>query len=115
MPVFKVEEVPVTAFPWRESRVLVSPERFESKNMFVSMNELFPGAAHEFHSHPVDELFIVLEGEGIYEERGAKNHIGPMSVVYAPRGTEHRTQCLGESRLKIIVVEAPPPEASGGD
>jgi mannose-6-phosphate isomerase-like protein (cupin superfamily) len=114
MPVFKVEEVPVTPFPWRESRVLVSPKRFDSQNMFVSVNELFPGAAHEFHSHPVDELFIVLDGEGLYEEGGVQHRIGPMSVVYAPRGTLHRTQCLGESRLRIIVVEAPP-EPRGGD
>lgn len=108
MPVFKVEDIPITKFPWRESRILVSPERFNSQHMFVSVNELFPGAAHESHSHPVDELFIVLAGEGVHEEGGMKYPIGPMSVVYIPRGTVHRTKGLGETRLKLIVIEAPP-------
>jgi len=108
MPVFKAEEVQVTRFPWRESRILVSPERFNSQHMFVSLNELFPGAAHESHTHPVDELFIVLEGEGVHEEKGLKHSIGPMSVVYIPRETVHRTQSLGETRLKLIVIKAPP-------
>ncbi|MDO8956769.1 MAG: cupin domain-containing protein [Deltaproteobacteria bacterium] len=82
MPVLRIPEVPITQFPWRESRILVSPERFNSQHMFVSLNELFPGAAHETHTHPVDELFIVLEGEGIHEEGGGKYPIGPMSAVY---------------------------------
>ena len=76
--------------------------------MFVSLNELFLGAAHETHSHSVDELFIVLEGEGVYEEKGVKHQIGPMSVVYIPKGTVHRTQSLGDSRMKLIVIMAPP-------
>lgn len=108
MPVLRIPEVPITQFPWRESRILVSPERFNSQHMFVSLNELFPGAAHETHTHPVDELFIVLEGEGIHEEGGGKYPIGPMSAVYIPRGTLHRTQGLGETRLKLIVIKAPP-------
>lgn len=108
MPVFKTEEVPITKFPWRESRILVSPNRFDSQHMFVSLNELFLGAAHETHSHSVDELFIVLEGNGVYEEEGTKHEIGPMSVIYIPKGTNHRTQSVGETRLKVIVVMAPP-------
>jgi len=108
MPVFKMEEVPITKFPWRESRILVSPNRFDSQHMFVSLNELFLGAAHQTHSHSVDEVFIVLEGEGVYEEQGVKYPIGPMSVVYIPRGTVHRTQSIGDTRLKLIVIMAPP-------
>lgn len=78
--------------------------------MVVSLNELFPGAAHESHTHPVDEFFIVLEGEGVHEEEGVKHSIGPMSAVYIPRGTVHRTQGIGETRLKLIVIKAPPEE-----
>ena len=107
MPVFKVEDIPVTRFPWRESRIMISPERFNSQHMSVSLNELFLGAAHDTHTHPVDELFIVLEGEGMHEEEGVKYAIGPMSVVYIPRGTVHRTQGTGETRLKLIVIKAP--------
>lgn len=110
MPVFRINDVPITRFPWRESRILVSPDRFGSEHMFVSVNELFLRAAHETHTHPVDELFIVLEGEGVHEEEGVKHPIGPMSVVYIPRGTVHRTQGIGDTRLRLIVVKAPPEE-----
>ena len=108
MPIIKLEEVPVTRTDWRESRVLVSPEVFGSKHLFVSLNQLFLGAAHENHSHSVDELLFILEGEGEYEEEGVKHRIGPMSVVYIPRGRVHRTQSLGKTPLKLIVVKAPP-------
>jgi len=37
-----------------------------------------------------------------------KYPIGPMSVVYFPRGTAHRTQSPGEMRLKLIVIKVPP-------
>jgi mannose-6-phosphate isomerase-like protein (cupin superfamily) len=108
MPVFRIDDVSVEQFPWRESRVLVSPKKFDSQHMLVTVNQLFLGAAHTTHTHPVDELYIVLEGEGVHEEEGVSYHIGPMSAVYIPKGTVHRTQGVGETRLKLIVVKAPP-------
>ncbi len=108
MPIIKIEEVPVTRDEWRKSRVLVSPEAFNSNHMFVSLNEIFQGAAHKSHTHSADELIFILEGEGEYEEEGVKHRIGPMSVVFVPQGKVHSIQNLGATPLKLIVIKAPP-------
>jgi len=39
MPVFKVEDVPVTRFPRRESRIMVSPERYNAVKKYPRNKE----------------------------------------------------------------------------
>ena len=108
MPVIDADRIPVTQSKWRTSRVIISPERFDSHHMFVSLNELFKGAAHEEHTHSVDELLIVLDGQGVYEGEGGSHRIGPMSAVYVPKDTPHKVKGVGNIPLKLIVIKAPP-------
>jgi quercetin dioxygenase-like cupin family protein len=108
MPLINIEKVPVVRDGWRNSRVLASPEVLGSHHLFVSLNEIFQGAAHKSHTHSVDEMLIVLEGDGEYEEESVKQRIGPTSVVFIPKGKVHSTQNLGATPLKLIVIKALP-------
>lgn len=107
MPIIPVDEVPVIESGSHKSKVLVSPQTLHSMHVAVYMNELSAGYAHGSHTHPVDEMLIILEGRGEYEEMNETSIIEPMSVVYIPHGTVHSVR-VGKNPMKLIVIKAPP-------
>ena len=83
----------------RRFRVLLGPGRgCEAATQFVG--EIPPGRAPE-HSHPYDELVLVLEGEGVAHVRGAGRPLAPGSRLHLPPGQPH---CLENTGPGILVV-----------
>jgi mannose-6-phosphate isomerase-like protein (cupin superfamily) len=61
---------------------------------------LNPGNEFDWHGHEgVDELWIVLQGEGFIEYRdGTKFNYKTDDVIYNPSGLEHRIVAEGEEQ-----------------
>jgi mannose-6-phosphate isomerase-like protein (cupin superfamily) len=56
-----------------------------------------------WHSHPeTDEAFLVLDGELRIDLHHGPVFVGPGELYVVPRGTEHRTAALSETRLLMI-------------
>jgi mannose-6-phosphate isomerase-like protein (cupin superfamily) len=70
-----------------------------------------PGHPNVSHFHIVDECWYVAEGEIIWtfdDEREV--HAGPGDIVFAPRGSFHHIQPVGDEttiRIGIVLTDEP--------
>lgn len=80
---------------------------------------LAKGAAAPMHSHPEEQIAVVLEGRLRFTladgEGGAERvvEVGPGEAVVLPGGVPHAAEALEDAR--VIDVFAPPPEKMGID
>jgi quercetin dioxygenase-like cupin family protein len=64
-----------------------------------------PGQRSPIHSHPgADEIYHVLEGEGLFNDGRKEVRLGPGDTVIFPAGEVHRVQSL--TRMVLYRVQA---------
>ena len=64
-----------------------------------------PGQASPIHSHPgADEIYHVLEGEGLFHDGRKAVRLGPGATVIFPAGEVHRVRSL--TRMVLYRVQA---------
>jgi quercetin dioxygenase-like cupin family protein len=56
------------------------------------------------HRHDVDEVVVVIDGEGSYELAGEVHDVGSGDVIFIPAGTEHGTVNTGDEALHVHAV-----------
>jgi quercetin dioxygenase-like cupin family protein len=89
----------------RRFRVLFGPGRgCEAATQFVG--EIPPGRAPD-HTHPYDELVLVLEGEGVAHVGGADRALAPGSRLHLPPGRPHCLENTGPGTLVVLGVFHP--------
>jgi quercetin dioxygenase-like cupin family protein len=89
----------------RKFRVLFGPGRgCEVATQFVG--EIPPGRAPE-HSHPYDELVMILAGEGIAHLGGAEHALAPGTCLHLPPGLLHCLVNTGSRPLRVLGVFHP--------
>ena len=88
-----------------------SPERhvykFLANTPFCSISVVGwePGQTSPIHSHPgADEIYHVLEGEGLFNDGRKEVRLGPGDTVIFPAGEVHRVQ--GLTRMVLYRVQA---------
>jgi mannose-6-phosphate isomerase-like protein (cupin superfamily) len=89
----------------RRFRVLLGPGRgCEAATQFVG--EIPPGRAPE-HSHPYDEVVLVLGGEGVAHAGGSDRPLAPGTSVHLPRDLPHCLENTGQRTLVVLGVFHP--------
>jgi quercetin dioxygenase-like cupin family protein len=89
----------------RRFRVLLGPGRgCEAATQFVG--EIPPGRAPE-HTHPYDEMVLVLEGGGMAQVRGGHRLLGPGVRLHLPPGRPHCLENSGTAQLVVLGVFHP--------
>ena len=89
----------------RRFRVLLGPGRgCEAATQFVG--EIPPGRAPE-HSHPYDELVLVLAGHGVAHVGGGDRPLVPGSRLHLPPGLPHCLENTGPGELVVLGVFHP--------
>jgi len=66
----------------------------------------------EVHAE-VDQVLIVVEGEGVAALDGELSHVSTGGLVHVPAGTRHNLVNAGSVDLKLYTVYAPPEHAPG--
>ena len=56
------------------------------------------------HRHDVDEVVVVLAGQGAYSLAGEVSDVTPGDVVFIPAGTDHGTTNTGDRPLHLHAV-----------
>jgi mannose-6-phosphate isomerase-like protein (cupin superfamily) len=80
-----------------------------SKNIAASVAYLHPKGVIERHRHPAEEIYIVLEGEGIgYFGLGKPVPIRKETYIHIPSDCEHGVENTGGGILRILCVMTPP-------
>jgi quercetin dioxygenase-like cupin family protein len=89
----------------RRFRVLLGPGRgCEAATQFVG--EIPPGRAPQ-HSHPYDEVVLVLDGEGVAHAGGSDRALAAGASVHLPRGLPHCLENTGQRTLVVLGVFYP--------
>jgi len=89
----------------RQFRVLFGPGRdCEVATQFVG--EIPPGRAPD-HSHPYDEVVLILRGEGIAHIGGAAHALTEGSCAHLPPGLVHCLENNGSGTLRVLGVFHP--------
>ncbi|WP_167857882.1 cupin domain-containing protein [Mycobacterium sp. DL99] len=74
-----------------------------------------PGASEGAHVHhpgrPLEELYIVVEGDAEVMIDGRITRMGAGDALLAKVGAEHDVRNVGEGSLRLIVVWGPPDRA----
>jgi quercetin dioxygenase-like cupin family protein len=102
---------------WREfpghfggalSKALVGPENAGSKRMDFRISRYAPNAYVQEHRHRIQEqVYYVLEGEGLLTLCREKHLMRPHDYVYVPPGVRHSFTNTGTSGLVFLVVTSP--------
>jgi len=96
---------PVEVTGDRRFRVLFGPGNgCSAATQFVG--EIPPGRAPE-HSHPYDEVVLVLEGEGVLHAGTGDRQLAPGSCVHLPPGQPHCLENTGRDTLRVLGVFHP--------
>ena len=91
------------------SRFLIPPDSDVPGSHFtmVAENTLDPGAEIGYHVHESDdELFVILEGEGLYRENDADVRVGPGDMLFLVRANSHGLKNTGKGPLRLLAVIA---------
>ncbi|MBL8628862.1 MAG: cupin domain-containing protein [Rhodospirillaceae bacterium] len=90
------------------SKALVHPDTTASQQLDYRISCYQPKAYVQLHTHKVQEqVYHVLEGEGLMEIAGMKTVVRKHDVVFLPPGIEHGIRNTGLQDLVFIVVTAP--------
>ena len=69
----------------------------------LNLIEFEPGATVPLHSHPHEQLGIVLRGLLVLIVDGVEHPLGPMEGFFLPGGVEHSAYCGPEGVLQLDV------------
>ncbi|MBW0172500.1 MAG: cupin domain-containing protein [Hydrogenophaga sp.] len=103
--------------PWKEypghfggalSKELAGPGTTGSSRVDFRISRYAPAAYVEEHVHKVQEqVYYVLEGEGILTLDDTKNLMRPHDYVYVPPGVRHSFTNTGTQGLVFLVITTP--------
>lgn len=90
------------------SKALVGPGNSGSSRIDFRISRYAPNAYVAEHVHKVQEqIYYVLEGEGILTLNSAEHLMRPHDYVYVPPGVRHSFTNTGLSGLVFLVVTTP--------
>ncbi len=103
--------------PWQQfpghfggalSKALVGPENSGSSRIDFRISRYAPNAYVQEHVHRIQEqIYYVLEGEGILTLDHEKHLMRPHDYVYVPPGVRHSFTNTGLAGLVFLVVTTP--------
>ena len=89
----------------RQFRVLFGPgQDCEIATQFVG--EIPPGRAPE-HSHPYDEVVLILAGQGVVHAGGEDHALTPGTCTHLPPGQLHCLENTGQDMMRVLGVFHP--------
>jgi len=107
----------IAEVPWLEypnhfggalSKPLVTPDSALSKHLDYRISCYQPKAYVARHTHTTQEqIYHVLEGEGLIEIAGKNHLLRRHDVVFLPPGVEHLIQNSGLTDLVFLVITSP--------
>lgn len=103
------DDVPVEAWDGIVSwRTLLSADRTASASLTVGTATLDPGASVDgaLHRHAPDEIYVILEGEGLVHIDGEAHPVRAGSAVFVPGGVWHHAENTGSVPLRLLYAFA---------
>jgi mannose-6-phosphate isomerase-like protein (cupin superfamily) len=91
------------------SKMLVTPETARTSRLDHRISSYQPKGFVAPHTHKVQEqIYHVLEGEGLMELDGERHVVRSQDVIHIPPGVEHAIYNSGLKDLVFLVITTPP-------
>jgi len=90
------------------TRVLLEEANVGCKNFAMFRSEFDVGGIAEPHTHPFEQAYYVLRGEGIVAIGDQEFKVKEGDSVYCPPNIPHAVKNTGNEPLWLLVVNAPP-------
>ena len=100
-------EAPKLSRAGLESAVLLSGADAETQ-LTVTWVEVEPGGGQAMHSHPQEQVYVVVSGEGRVTVDGEVADLRPGDLVHIPGGAEHAIATVGPQPLTYVSAATPP-------
>ena len=71
-------------------------------NATVQITDVGPGYGPPMHTHPVEEIFVLVEGEGAFVVGTETIAVKAPCIVRVPPNTPHCPVSLGSGRMKMV-------------
>ena len=105
--IFKAAEVEASSEFISDRKVHTSiPVTGESCQLLWAKFE--PGGTYELHSHPHEQISVIVSGRMRLTVGNEVREIGPGDMWYAPANVKHGGEILGDEPVVFIDVYAPP-------
>lgn len=92
---------------WFTGNAYLTPLIGKNYNNEFSVGSVYfePGARTNWHTHPKGQVLIVIEGSGLYQEKGrTPKAIGKGDVVSIPENTEHWHGATTTDKMEHIAI-----------
>jgi quercetin dioxygenase-like cupin family protein len=80
---------------------------FAGEKLQLSYVEIPPGGVVEWHSHPHEQMGMVISGEVRFQIGDEERVLKGGDMYCAPGGVRHRVVALGEATAKVLDVFHP--------
>ncbi|BBB98437.1 quercetin dioxygenase-like cupin family protein [Bradyrhizobium japonicum] len=65
------------------------------------------GKVHQFHTHPVDEILMIISGRLHFIWDGGERVVGAGDTILLPAGTLHQSEALEGGAIYVIATQTP--------
>ncbi|MFC1849731.1 cupin domain-containing protein [candidate division CSSED10-310 bacterium] len=89
------------------SYLLVSSLTCDSKKLTITLVDMAPGGIQKIHAHEPEQMYFLLEGEGIMTVNGEEEKIGAGDCVFFDSFAEHGLENTGTTRLRYLSAASP--------
>ena len=72
------------------------------------------GKVHHYHTHPVDEILLIISGRLNFLWDGGERICGAGDTILLPAGTLHQSEALDEGAIYAIATRPPETVVNGG-
>ena len=109
----EIEVVPLAEQPWHEAadravaREIASPRNSSAKRLSIAEIRVPPGVTVRPHHHLMQEIYHVVDGEGVMMVEDAERRIAPGDTVVIPPHAWHGVANPTSEDLLLVVTCAP--------
>lgn len=89
------------------SYLLVSAGTCNAKNLAITIVEMELGGFQHLHSHEPEQMYYILEGEGLMTVDGEEKPVQAGDCIFFPSFADHGLKNTGESVLRYLSAASP--------
>ena len=89
------------------SYLLVSEKTCQSKRLTTTIVEMRPGGIQRVHSHEPEQMYYILEGEGMMIVADEAEQVTAGDCIFFPSTTPHGIRNTGAAVLKYFSAASP--------
>jgi mannose-6-phosphate isomerase-like protein (cupin superfamily) len=108
MHVLKRETAPLYMRPVGiTSYLLASPRTSSAEHLTTTLAVIQPGGEQRIHNHPPEQVYFILDGNGLMTVGNETQRVGPGNCVFIPSGQPHGLKNDGDVILRYFSAAAP--------